>query len=123
MAGTIHDYKSNEVTYHEGQPNAVLSVTEVRTYAVRFTNSEGKELMCLVDTFGKMKDGGLGVFVKANTRQMTENLREVPPAQLESIRQQIASLAPGTVDDLPGVNSGIADALDDVVANGGQDEA
>jgi hypothetical protein len=113
--GQITDYERNQPKYHEGHKNAVLSVTPVQTYAVRFTNGEGKETMCLVDTFGKMDDGEMGVFIKANERQMTENLRQVPPNQLQQIRQRIAEVAPATMDELPGVAPGVADALDDVV--------
>jgi hypothetical protein len=113
--GNITDYQHNQPTYHEGQINTVLSVTPVQTYAVRFTDGEGKETMCLVDTFGKLADGELGVFVKANERQMTENLRQVPPNQLQQIRQKIAEVAPMTMDELPGVAPGVAEALDNVL--------
>lgn len=116
----IHDYKKRKDNYHEGQPNTVLSVTPVQTYAVRFTDGEGKETMCLVDTFGKLDDGELGVFIKANERKMSENLRQVPANQLQQIRQKISELGgPMTMEDLPSNPApGVAEALDDVVSEG-----
>ena len=116
MAGQTIDYAAQKRTYHDGQPNTVLSVTPVQTYAVRFTDGEGKESMCLVDTFGKLADGELGIFIKANERKMSENLRGVPESQLQQIRQKISDLGPMTTDEIPGTPApGVAEALDDVV--------
>ena len=118
--GTIHDYKNRD-QYHEGMPNTVISVAKVDRYAVKYTNSEGKETMCLVDCFGKLADGELGIFIIANEREMTERLRRPGPNQLAQIRGKIADMIPSTMDELPGDPvPGVAEALDDVVPADGE---
>jgi hypothetical protein len=112
--GRIDDHQSNAPRYHDGQSNTVLAVAEVKTYAVRYTDGEARETMCLVDCFGKMDDEDLGVFIKANEREMTDNLRRPSVPMLQRIRQKIAELGPATSEEMI-PDPGIAEALDDVV--------
>lgn len=121
--GRIETYQSEKATYHEGQPNTVLSVTPCQQYAVRFTDSEGKETMCLVLTFGKMEDGGLGIFRLANATQMAEQLQRLNPNQLEQIRAAIANHVPSAEGDNIALNPIISGALADLDLEEGKEEA
>lgn len=111
--GQIQTYTANKAVFHEGQANTVLSVTELRQFAVRYTNGEGRETMALVAQFGTMDDGGAGVFLLATETQMAEQLRRLPAGMLEQIRGAIASVAatqPGKIS----LNEDAASNLDDL---------
>lgn len=112
--GRVETYQSEKATYHEGQPNTVLSVTECKHFAVRFTDSEGKETMCLVIAFGQMGDGGLGVFRLATATQMAEQLQRLNPNHLEQIRAAIQNHQPGDGTVEVKLNPSVAGALDDL---------
>ena len=109
--GTINTYQSEKAKYHEGQPNTVLSVTTCKQYAVRFTDAEGKETMCLVLAFGQMEDGGLGVFRLATATQMAEQLQRLNPNQLEQVRAAIRDHSPEDGAEIR-INPGALEDLD-----------
>lgn len=111
--GRIETYQAEKAVYHEGQPNTVLSVTECKQYAVRFTDGEGKETMCLVLVFGKMEDGGIGVFRLATATQMAEQLQRLNPNQLEQIRAAIQNYQPDEGGEIQ-LNPEVAGALEDL---------
>lgn len=68
--------------YHEGKSNKVLAVTPIQAVMVRYTNSAGAESMALLYCFGKSTvDGGVGVYVVAGEKQLSETL-SVPNAEL-----------------------------------------
>lgn len=118
--GTVNTYQAEKATYHEGQPNTVLSVTECKQYAVRFTDSEGKETMSLVLAFGTMEDGGLGVFRLATATQMAEQLQRLNPNQLEQVRAAIMNHSPEGGASVR-LNADVAGQLEDL--NIGDEEA
>lgn len=73
-----------------GAPNTVLGITEARIFAVAYTNSEGREAMCLAIQFGKnTNDGKPGVFIMAEEAQMRE-MRVAGKTVTEGVRKFIA---------------------------------
>lgn len=91
MAGSIQQ-GTRAPRFHSGKPNQVIRVAEIRTLAVVFTNSEGREAMCQVQVFGKdVDDGGPGVYVLAEEQQMTEALKLASPTVKNGVRKWLAS--------------------------------
>lgn len=68
------------------KPNTVLSITETKTYAIRFTDKTGKESMSLVMVFGAEADGDPGVFVLADNAQMSMQLKQNPALRKEVLK-------------------------------------
>ncbi len=71
----------------EGRPNQVLSISEVKTVAFRFTNSAGQVDVGLALCFGTdSTDGGPGVWV-INPRQLQELIGQPMPHVKNGIRR------------------------------------
>lgn len=72
--------------YFDGQGNKILSITEVKTIMVRYTDPDGKESLAQIQVFGeadygksgKPEDRMLGVWVIANLQQLQNQLRQAP---------------------------------------------
>lgn len=79
----VTGYAKNDDHFH-AKKNEVLGVTEVKTFAIRYTDGEGKEGQALMLMYGKLQDGSPGVFVMANSEQLQKTLT-LPP---EGIRRQ-----------------------------------
>lgn len=79
--------------YFEGQGNKILSITEVKTIMVRYTDPDGKESLAQVQVFGeadygksgKPEDRMLGVWVVANLAQLQNQLRQAPKDTAKAI--------------------------------------
>lgn len=114
--GKIVSYTAEKPKYHEGKPNLVLSTTPVEYHAIRFTNGEGKESMCVVATFGIATDGLPAVFLAANAAEMSENLRALQPSLLSQVRDQLLTQGERTAGQAPAqINEQASKLLDDVV--------
>jgi hypothetical protein len=101
MAGKISQ-GARAPQYHPGKPNKVLRVAEVKTLAVAFTNSEGRESMCLVHTFGKdVEDGGAGVYVLAEEQQMAEQLKIANTTVKTGVRAWLAGQKDVAASNIP----------------------
>jgi len=109
--GTIQSYETPKAKYHS-QKNKVLSITECQQYAIRYTNSEGKESMCLVNRFGKTPDGRPGIFLLADEKQMSTQLRSLPEKMLEQVLAHLEKLDNGAAAAVADEAS-VANALED----------
>jgi len=87
--------------YREGSKNEVLGITEVKTYAVNRTNSDSKEETLLVMVFGKMEDGGPGVFVLAEADAMRKQLTIANEGLRKQVRTRLAGDVPIEAASLP----------------------
>ncbi len=90
-------------TYHEGRPNQVISLVEVKTYMIKFTDDQGKEEIAQVQVFGTdEEDGGTGVWVIANQQELIEQLRGASKHVRRGVRAQLKELLGDlSEDDLP----------------------
>ena len=113
MAGRVIE-APRVAEYTTGKTNTVTAITEVKQYAVAFTDGDGKRSMALVLIFGKdAEDGGPGVFTMANEAQMSEQLRIAHPVLKKAVRSFLQGKAVVSAADIPS-NGGVAttDSLD-----------
>lgn len=76
--------------YHDGAQNKVLAVTPVQAVMARYTNSAGRESMALLYCFGKStQDGGIGVYVVAGEKQLSETLSVPSPELTRQVRDAL----------------------------------
>lgn len=119
MAGRIIEGK-RQAEYIPGKTNEVVSVTEVKTLAVAFADSEGKRSVALVMAFGKdTEDGGLGVFTMANEGQMAEQLSIAPPMLKKGVRAWLQGLDPVSAEDVPAAVTQLAASAPVAVVSAG----
>jgi len=78
------EYNSN------GETNQIISVAPAQAYAVAYWDAEGKRSTCMVYHFGKLEDGGEGVFVFADQQQMQDTMRVLREPLLRQVRAEIA---------------------------------
>jgi hypothetical protein len=76
-------------TYHEGRPNQILRITPMLPMMVVCTDGDGKEVSVVVWTFGKMKDGRVGVFLGATPQQVRENIKVPSHAFIDNMRAKM----------------------------------
>jgi hypothetical protein len=77
--------------FADNSRNEVTAMTEARTFAVAYTNSEGRKSMALVLVFGKdAEDGGPGIFVMAEESEMEQNLRMPSATIKKGVRKFLA---------------------------------
>lgn len=84
---------------YEGRPNQVISTTDVKLIAVKFTDSEGMADVCLAFCWGKQADGKTGVFV-IEPRNLPEMLRIAQPHVRAGVIQALAAQQPVTEEAL-----------------------
>lgn len=111
-----------QAKFHDGRPNALISITEVKTYMIKFTDGEGREEIAQVQVFGKNnQDGGVGVWVIANEAELQRTLRIANKYVRRNVRAAIKRLSGDlSEDDLP-ASGGIIDVgeVDSVTEEGG----
>lgn len=92
-----------QAKFHEGRPNALISITEVKTYMIKFTDGEGREEIAQVQVFGKNnEDGGTGVWIIANEEELQRTLRIANKHVRRNVRAAIKALSGDlSEDDLP----------------------
>jgi hypothetical protein len=99
--GTVMDYQREKPEILEGSKNEVLAITKVDVYAVNRTNADSEKETLLVMVFGKMNDGGPGVFVLADAGEVKKQLRIPHQKLLDQIRGKISATEPVEAEDLP----------------------
>lgn len=84
-----------------GVTNEIISITEAKTYAVNWVDKTGHKATLLALVFGQMPDGGAGVFVMAEAKELQEKLK-VPSAEfLGQFRALLGKQGPVGADQLP----------------------
>lgn len=78
---------------YEGRNNQVISTTDVKLMAVKFTDSEGFADVCLAFCWGKQSDGKTGVFV-IEPRNLPEMLHIAQPHIRAGVLQALAAQQP-----------------------------
>lgn len=76
-------------TYHEGRPNQVLRLTPMVPMMAVCTDSDGKEITLIVWVFGKLKDGGVGVFLGADPQQVRDMVRVPSKTLVDNVRAKM----------------------------------
>lgn len=76
-----------------GSKNEILSVTEVKTYAVSTTDSMGRRRVLQVQRFGKLEDGGDAFFILANDEELQNQLKQPSKKMLTLLRERLSSEA------------------------------
>jgi hypothetical protein len=78
--------------------SAVVEVAELRVHLVKWSNAEGRETLSLVATGAKSSDdGGLGVWVLGEEKDLQENLKVANKIIREGMRARMGAEA----DSLP----------------------
>ncbi|MEI6358069.1 MAG: hypothetical protein WCP53_13370 [Verrucomicrobiota bacterium] len=84
------------------KPNQIIKVAEVRQVVVVYTNSEGRESMCLAQVFGKdTADGRVGVYILAEEQQMIEQLKIAGKLVKDGVRKWVAGEEDVKSDNIP----------------------
>jgi hypothetical protein len=73
-------------TFHEGKPNQILRITPMVPLMVVATDGDGRETAVVVWAFGKMQDGGVGIFVGATPQQVRDQIKVPSKAFIENVR-------------------------------------
>lgn len=101
MAEIQHHNKNAGAEYIDGKSNEILSITEAKTYAVNWVDHQGRRQTVLTMVFGKMEDGGMGVFILANPEDVRKQLKMPDKKFLKQFRSMLTSTEPVDAEDLP----------------------
>lgn len=122
MAGKIIPPRELD-TYGE-RPNAILGVTEVRTFAVAYSDKMGRRRTCMLYQFGTDKtDNRTSVWLIADHDELQAKLARPKGAIMEAVRKVVEAEEKGTDQKVPEdeVEDIIGDDLealaDDIVSN------
>ena len=101
MAEVLHHNKNANVEYVDGKSNEILSITKAEVYAVNWVDPQSRKQTLLAMVFGKMADGGPGVFIMAEPDQVRKTLTMPNTKFLKQFRQFLAARGPVDAEDLP----------------------
>lgn len=93
MAGTITGGIKRNPTFQEGSTNEVISVTELKHYAVKYTDSDSKVTMAVIARFGKFADGQPALFLEADAKSMEKTLSKLPAWMQKGVLEKIGELS------------------------------
>lgn len=75
--------------------NAVTECAKLEVFLIKWTNSEGRENLSLVATGAKAEDGGLGVWVLGEEKDLAANLKVANKVIREGMRARVGGSEAG----------------------------